>query len=440
MASRSAQTSTVMKTKIHEMPPLPTDDESGDALIVAWRLRALNVFTIVATALVGIPVVTAAFTERWSRIDFVFAFVGWAPLFGAAVLRNRPVRHRRALLLLSGWVFAAGMLVRSGVVYNFRVLMIVMPVTMIILAGARSGLLTAVINLVFVIMALMGTDAGWFPQSAPLWGPGMAFDQTAMTIALGGSQVLLLAWFSQHLSTSIRREHQTSARLRAEAAERRRLEGEVIEASERERRTIGGELHDGVCQELTSVLLRNQRALIVVETENSAAAADLREAVESLSYAIGEVHGLSRALSPGRLSGRELGGAIEDLVRRSAETAEAAIVFAADGEGPPPDQQATLHLYRIAQEAITNAVRHSGANRIDVRLTRTPTGVVLRVDDDGHWRQPPANGGGLGLDTIRWRTTLIGGTVEIGPQPAGGTRVECRVLARQDETEAASET
>ncbi len=252
--------------------------------------------------------------------------------------------------------------------------------------------------------------------------------------AIGLPPLVLFTAFTQHLVTTIRRGNLTAARLRAEAADRERLESEVLEAGERESRRIGSELHDGVCQNLAGLLLRAKRTEKALEADGRPETAALRELVEGLGEAIGEAHGLSQHLSPGRLTDQDLAGAIGDLVRRTAEVAEATITFRSTGAGASGNPATTLHLYRIAQEAIANAVRHSNAVRIEVGLEQAPGATRLSIDDDGRGLPEDATGrDGLGLKTMRWRARMIGGDLAIGPRPGGGTRLECRVFAQAPE-------
>jgi signal transduction histidine kinase len=423
-------------------PPLSeADDASGEASIDAWRRKATDVYSAVMAA-ASLPVAFGLpFLHRTTWRQNVLGIVAWLLVFGAAVVRRLRVRMRVWLMVAAVWMFAWGMLDRGGIFLNFRLPLIEVPLAVVILAGVRRGLLVGAVNVLFILAAVWATEAGLLPQAPPSWSGHEAWLQTVMIFVNAVPQLLLLAWFSHHLSTSIRREHLTAARLRAEAAERQRLENAVMAAGEQASRRIGDELHDGVCQDLTGLLLQTKRAQKTLAAEERPEAQALQGIVEGLGDTIGEIHGLSRNLNPGWLTERDLAGAIDDLVRRSAEVADAEIVFRAAGGAPGLDAMATSQLFRIAQEAIANAIRHSGARRIEVLLAHEPSATILRVDDDGRgFPRGFANRQGLGLKTMSWRAAKVGGALTVGPRPEGGVRVECRLPFRASNKEAERET
>lgn len=405
--------------------PTPT---GPDAPLAAWQRRATDAYSLVL-ATVHVVVLPAFLpSPTLPLVSKVLMSCSAALNVAAAGLRRLPVRARVALLVVAVWLFAAGALARAGVFGNFRVSLLTTPLVVLMLAGVRAGLAVGVIDLALVAAALAATEAGWLPQASGPWTPGDGVAQMAGILGGMVPQFLLLVWFARHLAGSLRREHETAERLRAEAADRARLESEVLDAGERESRRIGNDLHDGVCQDLTGLLLRSKRAQKSLAAEQRPEAEALRGLVAGLGDAIGDVHALSRRLSPGALTGRNLADALDDLVRRTADAAETSVAFRAEGDGPTADPRAALQLFRVAQEAVGNALRHSQGTRIEVALVRGPTATVLRVDDDG--RGLPADAaerGGLGLRTMRWRATNAGGALVIGPRPGGGTRVECTV-------------
>jgi signal transduction histidine kinase len=417
-----------MTVKQEDGLPARADDAAVDASLDAWRRKATDTYTSVMAAATLPVAFVLPLLHRTTLLQNTLTIVAWFFAFAAAVIRRLSARKRLWLFAASIWVLACAMLNRGGVFLNFRLPLIQLPLAFVMLAGVRLGIFVGAINMLFMLAALWATEAGLLPQAAPPWSGAEAWLQTLTMLVNAVPQLLLLAWFSHHLSTSIRREYLTAARLRAEAAERQRLENEVMAAGEQASRRIGDELHDGVCQDLTGLLLQTKRAQKTLASEERPEALALQGIVEGLGDTIGEIHGLSRNLNPGWLTGRDLAGAIEDLVRRSAEVADAEIVFHATGGASALDSIASSHLFRIAQEAIANAVRHSGAKQIEVVLTHDPAATVLRIDDDGcGFPQVVSNRQGLGLKTMRWRAAKAGGALTIGPRPEGGARVECRV-------------
>ena len=421
-------------------PRVEHDASSVESSIGPWRKKATDVYSLfmaVTTLPAAIIVPRLKVLDRLQIIGAVFA---WLLVMSAAILRRLPIQMRISMMVESVWLYAVSMLMRSGIFLNFRMPLIEMPMMVLILGGVRFGFIVGGIDILIMMAAVWGTQAGLFPQTPPLWNRTEAQVQYLMLITNSIPQLLLLAWFSHHLTTAIRRERRTAARLQEEAIGRKKLEGEVLQAGEKISRVIGSELHDGVCQDLTSLMLSSKRAQKVLESEHRPEAEVLGRIVRGLGDAIGEIHGLSKRLSPGALTGRDLAGAIEDLVQRFAEATDAVIAFRTEGEGPVLDSDATLHLYRIAQEAIANAVRHSGADHIDVLLEHNSTETLLRVDDNGHWLSADEKAkNGLGHETIRWRASIIGGTLAAGPMPGGGSRVECRVPSRTEAMELSDE-
>jgi signal transduction histidine kinase len=97
------------------------------------------------------------------------------------------------------------------------------------------------------------------------------------------------------------------------------------------------------------------------------------------------------------------------------------------GSLPTVDEQTGIHVYRVLQEALGNAARHSGAGHVVVRLRSTADAIELEVQDDGRGFKPEPGGRGLGVVAMRERAALIGGTVEFNEAPGGGTLVILRV-------------
>lgn len=408
--------------------PVSADMGDGPAEdpVEAWRRKATQTYTWVLSGVLLLFVILALLHPALQARHKALTVAAWLLTLAAALLRRIPFRARVLLTVLSSWVFAAAMLDRGGVFLNVRLPLATIPVLVFVLAGIRLGVAVGLLNATLLALAFLATERGWLPQAPPPWQEGEWVIQAIGTTALMLPLLLMVAWFVHRLTALLRREQAVAGRLQTEAAERERLEGEVLDAGERESRRIGAELHDGVCQDLTGLSLRGKRAQKALEAAGRPEAEDLRGIVEGLGEAIGEVHGLSRRLSPGRLTGRDLAGALDDLVRRTAEVSDARVTFRSAGDGSALDPRVTLQLYRIAQEALSNAVRHAGASHIEVLLSHDRGPTMLRVDDDG--RGMPADSGdtgGLGLDTMLWRASRAGALLLVGPRPGGGTRVEC---------------
>jgi PAS domain S-box-containing protein len=229
-------------------------------------------------------------------------------------------------------------------------------------------------------------------------------------------------------------------------AARRRLERQVLEATTAEQRRIGHDLHDGLCQELVSLSMGAEILARKLEQPGVDPGSVVREAErleEGLRAATEQARRLAQGLNPLDVESGGLPGALEQLVRRVSESAHVACRFRWDGRARARDASVATHLYRITQEAISNALRHGKATRIVVELrARSPGGaaggLTLSIEDDGSGfgaaMGPPeaaphaTPAGGIGLQTMSYRAKLIGGTFDVKPGPRGGTAVVCSVV------------
>jgi two-component system sensor histidine kinase UhpB len=203
-------------------------------------------------------------------------------------------------------------------------------------------------------------------------------------------------------------------------AERRRAGSAALQAQEQERARVARDLHDEVNQSLTGLLLRLEaaRAAAPPELEH-----ELGETKTLANQAMRELLSLARQLRPTALDDLGLTAATASQVEqlgRGDLTAE----FIADGDFADLSDDAQLVVYRVAQEALSNAARHSGASRLDARLSRRADGgVELRVSDDGRGFAFDESEGGLGIAGMRERALLVGGELTIESRPGEGTTV-----------------
>jgi two-component system, NarL family, sensor histidine kinase UhpB len=207
-------------------------------------------------------------------------------------------------------------------------------------------------------------------------------------------------------------------------AERRRAGSATLAAQEEERARIARDLHDEVNQSLTGLLLRLEAARAAAPPELEAG---LDETKALANQAMRELLSLARQLRPTALDDLGLtaatAGQVEQLGRGEI-TAE----FAAEGDLSALGDDAQLVVYRVAQEALSNAARHSGASRVTVSLRRREDGgVELDVADDGRGFAFDESEGGLGIAGMRERALLIGGELTIESRPGRGTTVHLTV-------------
>ncbi|WP_323377664.1 HAMP domain-containing sensor histidine kinase [Streptomyces smaragdinus] len=200
--------------------------------------------------------------------------------------------------------------------------------------------------------------------------------------------------------------------------ERAASSARILLAQEAERRRIAQELHDEVGQSMTAVLLALKRA---ADQAGDPLAGELRQAQEITRESLDEVRRLVRRLRPDVLDDLGLVSALTSLTHTFATHTGLRITrrFADDLPALAPETE--LVLYRVAQESLTNAARHAGAERITVALDRGGDSVVLAVTDDGSGMPAPCEG--AGIRGMRERALLIGGTLDISPAPSAGVRV-----------------
>ncbi len=211
-----------------------------------------------------------------------------------------------------------------------------------------------------------------------------------------------------------------------DVTEQRRLEREVVDAAERERRRIGQDLHDDLGQQLTGAALLAQTLREKLDALGAAEASDAAFLAEVLGTTLADARGLSRLLSPVDALADGLSAALTDLADQVERMAAVGCRFVVEGDPSLEDATTATHLYRIAQEATNNAVKHADAREIVLTLRRRDDGaLVLQVADDGVGL-PPGHGRGLGLRTMHYRARLLGADLAVESGGADeGTVVTC---------------
>lgn len=210
--------------------------------------------------------------------------------------------------------------------------------------------------------------------------------------------------------------------------ERKRLEAEILQVSEYEQRRIAEDLHDGLGQQLggisflSAVLKKNLTELGSPEAEAAAKISKL------LTDAMAQTRNLARGLHPVPPETNGLMSALEDLAVRTTDLFKVSCRFKCLKPVLIENNIVATHLYRIAQEATTNAFKHGRAQRIDIALSSLPDQIILTVSDDGvGFKATEPHRKGLGLRIMNHRASMIGGTVSVQKQRGGGTKVICTV-------------
>jgi two-component system, NarL family, sensor histidine kinase LiaS len=191
------------------------------------------------------------------------------------------------------------------------------------------------------------------------------------------------------------------------------------------RNRFARDLHDSVKQQVFATSFQVAAARALIEKDTKAAEAHLVQAEELARQAQRELNVLIGELRPAALEGKGLSSALRDYVEDWSRRAEipAEVHVRGEREAPLEVEQA---LFRVAQEALANVAKHSGAGNVEVDLTYDPDSLTLRVADDGRGFDPAENpNGGFGLQSMHERLEKLGGRVEVESAPGKGTRVTC---------------
>jgi len=224
--------------------------------------------------------------------------------------------------------------------------------------------------------------------------------------------------------------------------ERRLLQRQVVNTTEKVRRQIGQDLHDILSSDLTALAMMLDNYRDDLEGEVDADLEPLRDMSRRVQRAADRARTLSHALVPMELQEESLAAALANLCRTQDEIADPSVTFEGDREERLPHQKETAaHLYRITKEAIVNARRHAEADYVRVRLRQIDDSLELIVRDDGTGiPDDRPDDQGLGLRTMRYRANLIGATLSITSRPAdavesngegkSGTTLRCTLPLR----------
>lgn len=211
--------------------------------------------------------------------------------------------------------------------------------------------------------------------------------------------------------------------------ERKRLEREILEISNREQRRIGHDLHDGVCQQLAGIAFLTSTLAEELEEEGIHQSTQAEKISGMINEAIDQTRGVARGLFPVRLDEEGLVVALEQLAANASEVFKINCHFHGEGLPLTVENEIALHLYYIVLEALANASKHSGAANVDITLQPSGDRWLLTIQDDGAgFVLPNRNQDGMGLRILHYRARVIGATLNLHSQPGSGTRVTCLFL------------
>ena len=211
--------------------------------------------------------------------------------------------------------------------------------------------------------------------------------------------------------------------------ERKRLEKEILEVSNREQRRIGHDLHDGVCQQLAATTYLMDILADQLQEKGYPESAEAGRIGRLITESITQTRNIARGLFPVKLEESGLASALAELAANTTALFKTDCHFVCLSPPPELENSLALHLYYIAQESVLNAAKHGKADHVTISLAQESGLLTLTVDDDGIGLKPPAAGqtSGMGIRIMRYRARVIGGTLDLINRPNHGTQVRCEL-------------
>jgi signal transduction histidine kinase len=335
---------------------------------------------------------------------------------------NRLEGRSRPVLMLACLVFVVlvGLVdYRTGFELSFSVFYLLAVGVATWFVGRGFGLFLSLLSVAVAIAGDVKAGARYSSSFIPIW------NATILTASYAIVVWLLSTLRSLHRELESRVLQRTVA-LTQEMTERERLEKEILEIGERERRRIGRDLHDSLCQHLTGTALAGQVLEEKLAAKSLAEASDASKLVELVENGITMARDLARGIYPVEVDAEGLMAAFREFAAATAKWSKIACVFECHTPVLVHEATTASHLYRIAQEAVRNAIQHGRAGRIVISLSDRGGRLTLTVEDDGvglveNWHQ----GAGLGTRIMAHRAAMIGAEFSVEPNPTGGTFVKC---------------
>jgi two-component system CheB/CheR fusion protein len=210
--------------------------------------------------------------------------------------------------------------------------------------------------------------------------------------------------------------------------ELRHLEQDLAELEIQQRIEFGHDLHDGLGQYLTGISLKCKAIENMLSKGSQVRKDDIAEITGLVNQATQKAHDLSEGLAPASLKAGGIETALQELAAQTGSLFEVTCEFSCPHRIPNIDQIVATHLFRIVQEAVTNAIRHGKAKRIKISLEREKSNIKIGIHDDGIGiNKPKKEKGGMGLRIMNYRARTIGAVLEIKPAPERGTIVCCTI-------------
>lgn len=320
-----------------------------------------------------------------------------------------------ALLALIGWAdYLTGVKASLRVFYDLP----------IVLATAWFGWLAGALCAAGSVACWLMTD---YMQDSPFMVGTLGWWNAGMSL----SAFLVVVW-AVHTFIRLQREleqrvHQRTAALERESQARAELQRELLLASGRERSAIGQDLHDGLCQHLFATALAGQVLAGRLAARHAAEQEEAGRLVRLIEEGIALTRHLARGLLLSSIRPERLVAELEELAVNTSRRSGVPCRFLARGTPAAPDEQTASHLFRIAEEAVRNSLRHARPRSVEIILAADDGQLTLAVTDEGEGLPPNKAGAGVGLRIMGHRAKVIGGELSVEHQPGLGTAIRCRV-------------
>jgi signal transduction histidine kinase len=332
-------------------------------------------------------------------------------------------RPRKRLLVLTTLliVVAVGLVdYATGYEISFAAFYLVAICIAVWYVGGGFGYAVSALSIVSWLVGDWAAGARYHSPLVPAWN-------AAITMVFYVIVVWLLGRVRSFQATLESRVRERTRALVEQMAESERLEKELLGISEREQRRFSHDLHDGLCQQLLGTAIATQVLARKLEAKAPEEARSAAAIVRLVEEAMGSARTMAHGLSPLDRGPQGLADALDALAASTRELFQVDCTWERPIPAPAVDAAAGIHLYRIAQEAISNAIRHGRADEIAISLQTEAGEAVLSVTDNGlGFTEPKKERRGMGLRIMKYRAGMIGGMLDVGRANGRGTVIACR--------------
>lgn len=399
----------------------------------AWRERALKIL-VFFTLLLKLPIVIkligsgSEVLPGWAILFFLILYI---PSILIVLIESVPISRRTYLLMGLKLISGTTQLVSTQLLGSGRLTLMMVPAMALVLAGPAVA-----IHFVIICSVVIGTTM--YLVANGIIEPATVYNGVVPTeyLILQGKMWLVEVFPHLYLMGHFLFLHERTLvavsdarkQLDEESEKNRKLELEMHRIAEQERQRLGAELHDGLCQHLTATLLKCSSLMYVLKEEEKPELAAVERISGAVEKSIALAYQISRGLVPVRIEPDALVPALQELCLAKWTESNIECNFVAETEAQIDNPEVALQLYRIASEAITNAVKHSGCSAIRVKISSSERELLLEITDNGGGIECESNNsGGMGLSIMEYRASLIGGFLETINNHSEGFTVLCHI-------------